>query len=120
MRSLQQFVNKSLKLAKPIRVILVAGLDLFNRCGGLRFLQVAPLGGVAVIYRSGENKSLIQSIIDKNPPKLYFISLDNNDAGQLVDTSSTLIRQRLRLNKDCSHLTYNSVLQRLQMYEMEK
>ncbi len=115
--SLQNFINEKIQLSKPIRVIFVAGLDLFNRCHGMNRLRQSFMGGVAVVYRSGENKSLIQSIIDQNPSKLYFISLDNEDQN---DISSTLIRQKLQLNEDCSHLTYKSVLQFLQMTQINK
>lgn len=110
--SLQHFLNQSLELSKPIRVIFVAGLDLFNRCGGITSLRQSPLAGVAVIYRAGQDKSLVQSILDKNPSKLFFVSSDD-DQDQSKDISSTLIRQRLQLNEDCSHLTYKSVLQYL-------
>jgi nicotinic acid mononucleotide adenylyltransferase len=74
------------------------------------------MGGVAVVYRSGQNQSLIQSIMKQNPSKLYFISSDD----QSDDISSTLIRQKLQLNEDCEHLTYKSVLQFLQFNKINK
>jgi len=116
--NLQNFINQKIKSSKPIRVIYVAGLDLFNRCNGLFGLRKSGMGGVAVVYRYGENKSLIKSILDQNSSKLYFISLD--DENQLNDISSTLIRQKLQFNEDCSHLTYKSVLEHLQMTSIQK
>jgi len=113
--NLQNFLNQKIKLEKPIRVIYVAGLDLFNRCHGMRSLRQPYMGGVAVVYRYGQNKSLIKSIIDQNPSKVYFVSLDDNDQNQSYDISSTLIRKKLQTNEDCSHLTYKSVLEYLQM-----
>ena len=71
--SLQQFLNEKIRLDKPIRVIYVAGLDLFNRCHGMNGLREKDVGGVAVVYRIGQDSSLIQSILQENPSKLYFI-----------------------------------------------
>jgi len=112
---LQNFLNQKIKLGKPIRVIYVVGLDLFNRCNGMRSLRQPYMGGVAVVYRYGQNKSLIKSMIDQNSSKVYFVSLDDNDQNESYDISSTLIRQKLQNNEDCSHLTYKSVLEYLQM-----
>jgi hypothetical protein len=47
------FINEMLKLERPIRVIYVAGLDLFNDCHGMKGMQQSPWNGVAVVYRSG-------------------------------------------------------------------
>lgn len=117
--SLQDFLNKEFKLNKPIRVIYVAGLDLFNRCNGFHSLTNGQTGGVAVIYRSGETQSLIQSILRQTPKNLYFVSVDSYDPEAFTDISSTLIRRKLRLNEDCSHLTYHSVLNSLQMKKID-
>ncbi|CAF1179141.1 unnamed protein product [Adineta steineri] len=110
--SLQMFLNEKIRLDKPIKVIYVAGLDLFNRCKGMNGLRQGTMGGVAVVYRYGQDKSLIQSFIKENTRKLYFIALDEDNIQN--DISSTLIRQKLKSNENCSHLTYNSVLQFLQ------
>lgn len=93
-------------------MIYVAGLDLFNRCHGMHSLREKDIGGVAVVYRTGQDSNLIQSHINENPSKLYFVPSDDPD--QLIDISSTLIRSNLENNQDCSHLTYPSVLQYLQ------
>ena len=111
--SLQQFLNEKFRLDKPIRVIYVAGLDLFNRCHGMNGLREKDIGGVAVVYRIGQDSSLIQSILQENPSKLYFIPSSDVDSDQSIDISSTLIRTNLQTNQDCSHLTYPSVLQYL-------
>lgn len=76
-------------------------------------------GGVAVIHRSGEGQALIKSILRQNPQQLYFISVDSCNPEEFTDISSTLIRRKLRLNEDCSHLTYPSVLNSLQMKKMD-
>ncbi len=110
--SLQNFLNENIKLEKSIRVIYVAGLDLFNRCNGMHGLRQSNVGGLAVVYRYGENKSLIQSIINQNSSKLYFILLEDQNQNEI---SSTLIRRKLQINEDCSHLTYKSVLEYLRM-----
>ena len=116
--SLQYFLNEKIQSNKPIRVIYVAGLDLFNRCGGMFGLRDGQTGGVAVIYRSGEDQSFIQTNLKKTPRNLYFISLDSYDEKQFSDISSTLIRKKLRLNEDCSHLTYHSVINHLRPSKM--
>ena len=116
---LQRFLNENFKLDKPIRVIYVAGLDLFNRCNGFHSLTNGQTGGVAVIYRSGENQSLIRSGFAQGRQNLYFISVDSCDPDQFTDISSTSIRRKLRLNEDCSHLTYHSVLNSLQMKKLD-
>lgn len=118
--SLQSFLNEKLGSDKPVRVIYVAGLDLFNRCNGFFGLRDGRTGGVAVIYRSGENQSLIQTELRQRPSNLYFISIDSHDRNQFSDVSSTLIRKKLRLNEDCSHLTYHSVLNHLRMDKMDQ
>lgn len=83
-------------------------------------LRQSHMGGVAVVYRKGENKSLIQSTINQNTSKTYFILLDNQDENDLnEDISSTLIRKKLQTNQDCSHLTYKSVLEYLQMIQIK-
>ncbi|CAF1376230.1 unnamed protein product [Rotaria sordida] len=112
--SLQEFINKNFNMEKAIRVIYVAGLDLFNRCHGMNFLGQSHIGGVVVVYRYGQNTSRIKSFIDKNSLKISFILLDNQDDYKSYDISSTLIRQKLKLNENCSRLTYNSVLEYLQ------
>ncbi|CAF1356537.1 unnamed protein product [Rotaria sordida] len=101
-------------MEKAIRVIYVASLDLFNRCHGMNSLGQSHIGGVVVVYRYGQNTSRIKSFIDKNSLKISFILLDNQDDYKSYDISSTLIRQKLKLNENCSHLTYNSVLEYLQ------
>jgi nicotinic acid mononucleotide adenylyltransferase len=103
------------KLSKPIRVIYVAGLDLFNRCSGMSSLRRSPMGGVAVVYRGGEDKSLVQSFINQNLPNVCFIDIEDD----LNHISSTLIRQRMKSNENCSHLTYQSVLEYLQFIKID-
>lgn len=117
--SLQTYLNEQIHLDKPIRVIYVAGLDLFNRCNGMHSLRDKHMGGVAVVYRIGQDSALIESLIKQNPLKLYFIPLDD-DTNQSIDISSTLIRTNLQNNQDCSHLTYLSVLQYLQFISNQK
>ena len=118
--SLQNFLNGKFQLDKPIRVIFVAGLDLFNRCNGMNGLRQAHMGGVAVVYRNGQNKDLIKSLINQNNAKAYFISLDDQEQNQSTDISSTLIRQKLQINEDCSHFMYKSFLEYLQMTHSKK
>jgi nicotinic acid mononucleotide adenylyltransferase len=77
---------------------------------GLISLWQSYLGGIAVVYRYGENQSLNKSIINENTFKLYFIALNDKN-----DISSTLIREKLQMNEDCEHLIYKSVLEYLQM-----
>jgi nicotinic acid mononucleotide adenylyltransferase len=78
-------------------------------------LRQPHMGGVAVVYRLGENTSLVKSIVNQNHSKVWFIPVDDKDENELNDISSTLIRRKLRLNEDCSHLTYKSVLEYLRM-----
>ncbi|CAF4758338.1 unnamed protein product, partial [Rotaria sp. Silwood2] len=59
--SLQVFINQKLNLPKPVRVIYVAGLDLFNRCYGMKSLRAPKMGGIAVVYRPGQDDRLITS-----------------------------------------------------------
>jgi nicotinic acid mononucleotide adenylyltransferase len=105
-----------LNLSKPVRVIYVAGLDLFDRCNGMRSLRKPPLGGVAVIYRPGPYNQLAKSITLKNEPNVFYVS---DDEEQINDISSTLIRRKLRDNEACEHLTYSSVLGYLKMIPLD-
>lgn len=100
-----------LKVERPIRVIFVAGLDLFNAFGGLRGLQQAPLNGAAVVYRSGEQEDLINSMHSSTAEKLYYVRDDSPDN----QISSTQIRQMIKNGQSCEHLTYSSVLHHLKM-----
>lgn len=113
-RSLKRFVNDQVPLAEPIRVLYVAGLDLFNRCGGMLGLRQRGLDGLVVVYRHGEKLDLIETILKNDSTKVAFIPFDERDRLQSHDVSSTLIRKRLLAKEDCSHLTYHSVLQHLQ------
>ncbi|CAF3231268.1 unnamed protein product [Rotaria socialis] len=112
--SLQQFINQHLNLPKPVRVIYVAGLDLFNRCYGMGTLRKSPLGGVAVVYRLGQNNSVLKSTNAMNDPRVFYVC-DNDDemdtsSSESEDISSTLIRKRLKDNENCDDLTFKSVL----------
>lgn len=40
-------------------------------------LREKNIGGIAVVYRNGQNSSLVESLIKENPSKLYFIPLDD-------------------------------------------
>jgi hypothetical protein len=46
----------------------------------------------ALVYQYGQNKSLIQSLINQYYKNVYFILLDDKDNEQLNDISSTLIK----------------------------
>ncbi len=104
-----------LKLERPIRVIFVAGLDLFNAFHGLRGLQQSPLNGLAVVYRSGEQEHLINSMHSLTLEKLYYVRDDSPDN----QISSTQIRQMIKNGQSCEHLTYSSVLHYLKMILIE-
>ena len=98
--SLQTFINEKVNWPKPIRIIYVAGLDLFDRCHGMRALRSPQMGGVAVIHRSGSNNSLIKSTKEQPDPKVFYVSSNDDDldvsSSQSEDISSTLIRKRLK------------------------
>ena len=117
--SLQNFINQKFNLGKPIRVIYVAGLDLFNRCHGMRGLRSSNMGGVAVVYRSGQETYRITSDDSQCDPKVFYVcSNDNNmetSSLEYEDISSTLIRKRLIDNQNCDHLTFKSVLEHMKM-----
>ncbi|CAF4505661.1 unnamed protein product, partial [Rotaria sp. Silwood2] len=112
-QSLYKYVNKKLNLPKAIRVIYVVGLDSFNRYKGLRSLR-KPQGGIAVIYRPGEDQRLVTSKTIRNDPNVFYVSANEEhikiSTTELDDISSTLIRQKLKRNEACEHLTYPSVL----------
>ncbi|CAF1457330.1 unnamed protein product [Rotaria sp. Silwood1] len=115
--SLQMFINEMVKLERPIRVIYVAGLDLFNDCHGMKGMQQSPWNGIAVVYRSGEQEDLIKSMHSLTSEKLYYVrddSPDNQTEG-LNQISSTQIRQMMKNEQSCEHLTYSSVLNYLKM-----
>ncbi|UJR34368.1 hypothetical protein I4U23_021776 [Adineta vaga] len=118
--SLKMYLNENIPLEKSIRVIYVAGLDLFNRCHGMNRLRKKPLDGLAVVYRHGEDQSFIQSFLNKTDQNIIFIPFDEKDSKQLMNISSTLIREKLQLNQDCSHLTYHSVLKYFQYKTMDE
>ncbi|CAF0987155.1 unnamed protein product [Adineta ricciae] len=110
--SLQMFINEVIQLEKPIRVIYVAGLDLFNRCHGMVAMREAPWNGVAVVYRSGEKESLIQSSHSISNERLFYVRDDTpeNQAEAVSQISSTQIRQMIKNGQSCHNLTYQSVL----------
>ncbi len=110
--SLQRFVNEMLKLERPICVIYVAGLDLFNRCNGMEGMRQSPWDGVAVVYRSGEQEQLIKQMHSLTSQKLYYVQDDSidNQIEALSQISSTQIREMIRNGQSCEHLTYPSVL----------
>ncbi|CAF0963222.1 unnamed protein product [Rotaria sordida] len=124
--SLQMFINQKLNLPKPIRVIYVAGLDLFNRCCGLTSLRAPQMGGVAVVYRLGQDDRFITSTHTQDDTKLFYVCTDNDDdamdtsSSDLDDISSTLIRKRYKNNENCDHLTFKSVLDHLKMISSTK
>ena len=115
--SLQIFINEMLKLETPIRVIFVAGLDLFNACHGMKGMQQSPWNGIAVVYRSGEQEHLIKSMHSLTSEKLYYVRDDSpdNQTEALNQISSTQIRQMMKNGQSCEHLTYSSVLNYLKM-----
>jgi nicotinic acid mononucleotide adenylyltransferase len=102
-----------------VRVIYVAGLDLFNRCGGMHSLRKSSLAGVAVVYRPGQNKNLMTSTRAQNDPNVFYISDNEEDVKTSIDISSTLIRKKLKNNEACEHLTYSSVLDYLKMVPLQ-
>ncbi|CAF0842876.1 unnamed protein product [Didymodactylos carnosus] len=106
--SLQKFINDKLKLSTPIRVIYVCGLDLFNRCGGLRSLRYSKMG-VAVVYRPGEQETIVKQAVIKDS-NIFYVPIKDEIKWTLEDVSSTLIRKTLKNNQSCEHLTYTSVI----------
>ncbi|CAF0890068.1 unnamed protein product [Didymodactylos carnosus] len=108
--SLQNFINDKLKLPRYVRVIYVSGLDLFNRCGGIRQLRKSNMG-VAVVYRPGEHENLVKT----NDPNLFYVPIDDEAKLAIQDVSSTKIRHNLKNNVPCDQLTYTSVLDYLKM-----
>ena len=121
--SLQIFINENLKPLRPIRVIYVAGLDLFNRCRGMEPLRAHHMGGVAVVYRQGESHCLLTSTAIQNDSKVFHVSHNDEDSmdtstTETEDISSTLIRKRLKINDVCEHLTYKSVLDYLKLNKL--
>ncbi|CAF5070521.1 unnamed protein product, partial [Rotaria sp. Silwood1] len=109
-------INKKLNLPNPIRVIYVIGLDSFNRYKGMRSLRT-PQGGIAVTYRHGEDQRLITSKTNRNNPNIFYVSANEEhvkiSSTESEDISSTLIREKLKKNEACEHLTYPSVLEHL-------
>lgn len=122
--SLQMFINQKLNLPKPVRVIYVAGLDLFNRCWGLRKFRAHPFNGVAVISRPGQEEKMLASTNALHDPLVYYITVNDDDmdssTSDTEDISSTLIRKRLKENKDCQHLTFQSVLDHMEVISAKK
>jgi nicotinic acid mononucleotide adenylyltransferase len=111
------FINEMLKLERPICVIYVTGLDLFNDCHGMKGMQQSPWNGVAVVYRFGGQEHLIQSMHSLTSEKLYYVRDDSpdNQTEALNQISSTQIRQMMKNGQSCEHLTYSSVLNYLKM-----
>ncbi|CAF0722466.1 unnamed protein product [Adineta steineri] len=101
-----------LKLERPIRVIFVAGLDLLNKCYGLKGMLQTPYNGIAVVYRSGEEEHLIKSMCSTTSEKLYYVRDDTfeNQIEALNEISSIQIRQMIKNGQSCEHLTFLSVL----------
>ncbi|CAF5050750.1 unnamed protein product, partial [Rotaria sp. Silwood1] len=103
--SLQMFINQTLNLPKPVRVIYVAGLDLFNRCRGMTSLRRSPLGGVAVVYRPGQDDRFITSTHVQDGSNVFYVCANDDDmdtsGSESDDISSTLIRERYKNNQNC-------------------
>ncbi|CAF1518373.1 unnamed protein product [Rotaria sordida] len=120
--SLKMFINTVLNLPKPVRVIYIAGLDLFNRCHGMHRLRTPDRDGVAVVYRSGEEEHLVRSVQSPHLDKVYYVKNDStdNEISALSDISSTQIRRMLKDGQSCEHLTYPSVLNYLKLIPLEK
>ena len=97
---------------------------MFNRCHGMFALRSLNMGGVAVVYRLGQETHLITSDHSQFDPKVYYVcSNDNNietSSLEPVDISSTLIRKRLINNQNCNHLTFESVLEHMKLISYKK
>ncbi|CAF3523915.1 unnamed protein product, partial [Rotaria sp. Silwood2] len=122
--SLQVFINQKLNLPKPVRVIYVAGLDLFNRCYGMKSLRAPKMGGIAVVYRPGQDDRLITSTHAQGNSKVFYVCANDDDmdtsSSDIDDISSTLIRKRYKNNENCEHLTFKSVLDHMEIISSKK
>ncbi|CAF3713473.1 unnamed protein product [Rotaria sp. Silwood1] len=122
--SLQTFINGKLNLSKPVRVIYVAGLDLFNRCNGMNGMRKPPMDDVAVVYRPSQDDSFVRSTHVQVDSNVFYVCANDDDldasSSDMDDISSTLIRERYKNNQDCEHLTYKSVLDHMKIISPKK
>lgn len=116
--SLKIFINGVLALPKPVKVIFIAGLDLFNRCNGMDGLRTKDRDGVAVVYRSGEEERNVAFLRSLHGSKIYYIKDDNPingvSASVLNEISSTKIREKFYDRSYCEQLTYRCVIDYLE------